>query len=56
MIITTLLPLLYIIFVVIRCPVTGYSGRIGLNLGLDSLAVRDIGTSYRSQFTGITVD
>ena len=31
-------------------------GRIGLNLGLDSLAIRGIGTSYGAQFTGIRVD
>jgi hypothetical protein len=44
------------VYVGIRCSDTGYSGRIGLNLGLDNLAIRGIGTSYRSQFTGITVD
>ena len=33
----------------IRCSDTGYLGRTGLNLGLNSLAIRDIGTSYGAQ-------
>jgi len=40
----------------IRCSVTRYSGCIRLNLGLNSLAIRDIGTSYGAQFTDIRVD